>query len=197
MDLMNHCSCGCAERHVVAKRLTSDGIGVMLWSTGMVSGRFETLPGLPARRPRTAEGQAKALAAGWLFMGWVELYELVELPDLYEACERVARRGGSPGDVGRELEAMSLPKEPVLFLDFVTTYGDARGQWVEQVAVLDGFRWPGLRVCRTRAGYQVFCETYVKPNAGPCSPDPAHEPTGPLFTNRRELVRYLFSLLKN
>lgn len=197
MDLTNHCSCGCAERHVVAKRLTSDGIGVMLWSTGMVSGRFETLPGVPARRPRTAEGQAKAMAAGHLFMGWVELYELVELPDLYEACERVARRGGSPGDVGRELEAMALPDEPVLFLNFVTTSGDARGQWVEQVAVLDRIRWPGMRVLRTRAGYEVFYESHIKSYAGMRFPDPAHVSTGFKCSNRRELVRYLFSLLKN
>lgn len=196
MDLTNHCSCGCAERHVVTKRLTSDGIGVMLWSTGMVSGRFETLPGVPARRPRTAEGQAKAMAAGHLFMGLVELYDLVELPDLYEACERVARRGGVPGDVGLELEAMARP-ERSLYLRFETTCGDARGQWVEQVAVLDRIRWPGLVVCRTRAGYQVFAETYATPNAGPCSREPAHMPTGPMFTNRRKLVDYLFSLLKN
>lgn len=197
MNLANHCSCGCAEQHVVSQRRTSDNITIMLWSTGMVSSRFDTLPGVPARRPRTADGQAKALAAGWLFMGWVELFELAELPDLYKACERVARRGGLPGDVGRELEAMALPDEPVLFMKFVTTSGDARGQWVEQVAVLDRIRWPGLLVRRTRKGYEVWSETYTNPNAGACSRAPAHAPTGMMFTNRRELVRHLFSLLKN
>lgn len=197
MNLANHCSCGCAEQHVVSQRRTSDNITIMLWSTGMVSSRFDTLPGVPARRPRTADGQAKALAAGWLFMGWVELFELAELPDLYKACERVARRGGLPGDVGRELEAMALPDEPVLFMKFVTTSGDARGQWVEQVAVLDRIRWPGLRVLRTRAGYEVFYESQFKSYAGMRFPDPAHMSTGFKCSNRRELARYLFSLLKN
>lgn len=98
------CLCGFAGGvHVVARRQTADGIGVSMWSDGALGSRFgHGLPGVPMARPRSSGAVASALRAGWLFLGAVELYDLDELPALYRACTRVAKRGGDHGDVRAE-----------------------------------------------------------------------------------------------
>lgn len=98
------CSCGFAGGvHVVARRQTADGIAVSMWSDGALGSRFgQALPGVPVARPRSSVAVAVALRVGWLFLGAVELYDLDELPALYRACVRVAKRGGDHGDVRAE-----------------------------------------------------------------------------------------------
>lgn len=193
MELSNHCSCGCASEHVIAKRLTFDGIAVVLWSTGAVSGRFTALPGVPMRRPRTPTAREFAVTAGHLFLGDVELYDLVELPELYAAAERVAQRGGLPGDVRAEFAAARDAER--IPLDFHTTETDARGHWVEQIARPNRLQWPGIVIRRTRAGYEVYSEHRGMVAVGVVSE--YHVPTGFRCTNRAELVKYLLSTLNN
>lgn len=98
------CPCGFSGgAHVVARRITADGIGVSMWSDGALGSRFgQGLPGVPMARPRSNGAAAVALRVGWLFLGSVELYDLDELPALYRACVRVARHGGDHGDVRAE-----------------------------------------------------------------------------------------------
>ncbi|MEG7973049.1 hypothetical protein, partial [Listeria monocytogenes] len=75
--------------------------------------------------------------------------------------------------------------EPRVRLHFSSTMGDSRGDWVEQWAVLDRFRWPGLAVLRTRARYELLQQ--VSGSGGYES----YTTTGFRFANRRELVQHL------
>lgn len=84
------CSCGETSPHVVAKRVTADGIGVEIWHDGAVTGRIgQALHGVPIARPRTAESLAVSLAAGWLLAGEVEIYNIDEVPRPRDPVDRL------------------------------------------------------------------------------------------------------------
>lgn len=180
------CSCGDPEAHVVGRRRSSDGVSVLLWSDGSVTSWAEALPGVPVRRPRTAETREAVLRAGWLFLDEVCLYEQDEFGALYRACEAVARRGGLPGDARSEVARLL---EPRVALRFVTTAADMRGDWTEQWSSLYRGHWPGLAVLRTRAGYEVMM-TVRRPCDDGLSRD-CWDYTGHSFTSRRDLVQHL------
>ncbi len=94
------CSCGTSTPHVIARRMTADGIGVALHHDGAVTGRFGSgLEGVPVARPRTREARELALRVGWLFAGEVSLYDYSELGLLYAACRWAAAHDGLPGTV--------------------------------------------------------------------------------------------------
>jgi len=98
------CSCGHAGLHRIAERETADGWVVCLWSDGAIAGRLgNSIPGVPIARPRTEATARVALAAGWLFLDEVALYDSAELPALYAAARRVAARGGSHVDLRRAM----------------------------------------------------------------------------------------------
>lgn len=103
------CSCGNTAQHrphVIAERRPADGGCLCLWSDGAITQHLGlAFPGVPVARPRTPVAARAALAAGWLVMGEVELYDASEIPALYAAAKRIAARGGLPGDLRRAMAA--------------------------------------------------------------------------------------------
>lgn len=135
------CTCGEPHPHQIARRLTADGIAVVAWSDGSVTGRFGALDGVPVRRPRTVAASQLARSAAWLLLGEACLYDADELPRLYAACEKVARRGGLPGDVRAEMRRVRVPP-----LAWTVAATDRDGTPTERYARLPRLRWPGLVV---------------------------------------------------
>lgn len=160
-DTINPYSCACGETsaHEVSNRKTADGTGVVLWSDGAVTGRMGLkLPGVPMVRPRTETGASVALAAGWLLMGEIGLYDLDEVPGLYGACRWAATRNGTPGDVRARAN-----RRPPLRPSWVVVQADRDGTPTERVWRLPRLLWPGLvvwdhvhRGARRGGRYEVF-----------------------------------------
>lgn len=154
------CSCGDPTAHTIARRVTADGIGVLLWDDGGVSGVLGyRLQGVPMRRPRNAESHSLALRAGRLFMDELCLWKANELGMLYAACESVAKRSGTPGDVRAEVQRR---QEPVLRPEWVTLSADRDGRPTERVWRLPRLRWPGTvvwdHVSHPRGRYELARE---------------------------------------
>lgn len=164
------CTCGETEPHTIAKRRTADGITVMLWSDGAVTGAFGgRFPGLPVRRPRTVEGANKARRVGRLFLGEVEIYDEAELGELYAAAERASRADGLPGTV-RRLFAERRDRPAPITLAWVVTETDRDGRPTERQARLPRLRWPGYHVIDFCGGpgsaqgrYVLFHEDHSSP----------------------------------
>ncbi len=144
MPALAPCSCGHDHAHQIAKRLTADGIAVILWSNGPVTGRMGfALDGVPVARPATEEARAVALAAGWLLLGEVALYDYADLGALYAACRWTAERGGGPGAVRARLAALAAPAVRPVWEVYQT---DRDGRPTVRVWLLPRVRWPGLAV---------------------------------------------------
>lgn len=79
------CSCGEQEDHVVARRKTADGISVQVWSDGAVTCGINTYV---CMAPRSAFARRRAVDAGWLLAGLVELYDHAELRRLAVNCRK-------------------------------------------------------------------------------------------------------------
>jgi len=138
------CTCGNTEPHIIARRSTLDGIGIVCWDNGAIVGRFGTaLPGVPVVRPRTDAARAASVVAAHLFMGEVEIYDLSETGALYEACRWAALHGGQPGDVRRRLTKTSAPTLTPVWTVLST---DRDGTPTERYWRLPRLRWPGLAV---------------------------------------------------
>lgn len=104
------CTCGTIEAHITSRRMTADGIGVVCWSDGAITGRFgNAFPGVPVVRPRTAAAVGLARRAGNLFMGEVEIYDTSDLSALYRACRWAAERDGLPGTVRARFAQLQRP----------------------------------------------------------------------------------------
>lgn len=148
------CSCGCSERHVIAKRSTADGIDVRIWHDGAVTGRLGALPGVTIVRPRTLEAIERARRAAWLLAGEVETYDLSELPRLYTCARRLAAKGGgSPGELRA---AFAAEDAPAIHFAWETYQTDRDGKAVVRVARLDRIRWPGLAVWHEAGTYTLL-----------------------------------------
>lgn len=152
----NTCTCGNTKPHHVAQRLTADGIAVVLWCDGAVTGRLGyALPGVTVVRPSAAKVEA-ARAAGRLLLGEVELYDLSEVPALYAACRWAAERGQGPGAVRARLETVS---RPTVAPAWEVLRADRDGNPTERVWRLPRIRWPGLAVfdaCSSTQRYQLM-----------------------------------------
>ena len=110
------CSCGTSTPHVIARRMTADGIGVVLHHDGAVTGRFGSgLAGVPVVRPRTSEARDLALRAGWIFADEVCLYDYSELGALYAACRWAAAHDGLPGTVRDRMARPARAPVPSVF----------------------------------------------------------------------------------
>lgn len=151
------CSCGNTKPHHVAQRLTADGIAVVLWCDGAVTGRMGYgLPGVTVVRPSSEAKLAAARAAGWLLMGEVALYNLSEVRALYAACRWAAERGEGPGAVRARLEAVS---RPTIAPTWEVVRADRDGNPTERVWRLPRIRWPGLAVfdmCSSAERYELM-----------------------------------------
>ncbi len=95
------------EPTIIARRSTSDGKHVCLWSDGLLTwamGYF--IKG--AARPRTESGRNEALRAGWLVLGDVELYDAAEVPTLVRAARLTVKGDGLPGTMRTRFTRLQL-----------------------------------------------------------------------------------------
>lgn len=136
------CSCGEAKPHAIARRATADGKTVRLWDDGSLTWAFgHRVSG--SAHPRTAEQRRLALAAGWLVLGELELWDSDEITPLVKAARWVAERGGQPGDVRARLRAMAAPKfSPVWTVEAT----DRDGRPTARMWRLPRLTHPGLAV---------------------------------------------------
>jgi len=138
------CRCDEVAPHVVARRLTTDGIGVEVWQDGAITGRLGFgLEGVPVVRPRSRGSVSLAQRAGWLFAGEVEAHAYVDLGALYAACRWAAERDGLPGTVRARLAQL---QQPALAPVWTVTDTDRDGTPTERVWRLPRLRWPGVVV---------------------------------------------------
>jgi hypothetical protein len=138
------CTCGRADAHQIAQRTTADGVAVVLWSDGPVTGRMGyALPGVPVARPEGAAAVEAALAAGWLLMGEASLYDAEEMPALYAACRWSADRGRGPGGVRARLARVGRVRIAPVW-EVIRT--DREGKPTVRAWRLPRVRWPGLAV---------------------------------------------------
>lgn len=160
--------------------MTADRRGVALCSRGAIVGwHGHAFDGVPVARPRSAEGLALALRAGWLLMGEVEIYDACELGELYAAAKRVAAWGGLPGDLRAEMQRISAPAIP---LRWSVLSADRDGKPTCRVATLPRLRWPATQVWHERGVYEVLYE-----QGG------ALRSSGRRFTSQRDLCAFLLS----
>jgi hypothetical protein len=142
------CSCGNETAHIVARRETADGHAVCLWTDGAWTwgalGRV--VLGSPLR------GSRADLDAGWLAAGEIALWDAAEVPALIRTARRVAKRGGSPGD----LRAAMAPR--VLRAVWEPIETDRDGKSVVAVWRLPRIIASGLAVWRDRGRYRVMRE---------------------------------------
>lgn len=88
---MNNCSCGCSQIHKVARRETSDGVTLQLWSDGSVTYALGIyIKG--TKSARTSYQSSKNLEAGHLLFSVVELYDFKEVPQLLKSARKAVRQ---------------------------------------------------------------------------------------------------------
>lgn len=126
------------EATVIARRKTSDGKLVLLWSDGSISGAMSyQIKGVP---------MTKDTQVGWLFVSEVELYSYAELPALYKAAKWAAKRNGNHGDVRARVGKLLTPKPMKLKPIWTVVSTDRDGKPTDRYWKLDRVRWPGLVV---------------------------------------------------
>src|SRR5512139_3438245 len=185
------CSCGETSNHVIAKRSTADGIAVQIWHDGMVTGRFgHGLPGVPIVRPRTAEAVERERRAASLFADEVILYDLAEVPRLYDCARRIAAKGGGRREF---LAAFAAKDAPAVNFVWETYQTDRDGRPTVRVARLDRIRWPGYAVWHESGVYKLFAIT--RSGYPGCSHmEEVLEATGFEFKTQRDLCRHLYEI---
>lgn len=164
---------------VIARRRTAQDSIVCLWSDGSLTwalGRY--IKGSPCAR--TAAQVSVALAAGWLVLGDIDLYNDDELEGLVRAARWTAARGGDPGDMRERLHGIK-PLRPA----WVTLETDRDGKPVEQCWRLPRVFWAGLAVFRRAGRYSIWSEIQ---RTGSFSP------TGMEFNNLVDLSAYLLEV---
>lgn len=103
----------------IARRSTSNGKHVLLWSDGSLTWALGyAIKG--SAFPKTVEQRVRALAAGWLVLGEVEAHDAADVGSLIAAARKVTAKnlGALPGDVRDEMaaarkraEAAAMPGE--------------------------------------------------------------------------------------
>lgn len=142
------CPCGETAAHVIARRETADGIAVQIWHDGAVTGRHgRALPGVPVARPRTPGAVERERGAARLLADEVSLYDLAEVPRLYECARRVAAKGGGR----RELIAAFAPID----LTWETYQVDRDGKPTVRVAQLDDIRLAVWHECGVYTLFEI------------------------------------------
>lgn len=183
-----HCTCGDRDEHIAARRRTADGFDVHLLSGGALVGYMGALPGVPVARPRTADALARDLAAGWLVVGVVALYDLGELGMLYDAARRLvaARPSATPGDLREAFAAAEEGAQLDRIAASIRWEHVSGGLWLGR---LPRMRWPHTAVSREGGRYEVRM-IVTRAGAGSWVGEVA-EPTGHTFTSLRDLARHL------
>lgn len=186
------CTCGKTNPHVVMRRKTSDGIVVLLWNNGAVTGMLGVgLPKVPLVRPQTQAAVEEALTVGRLMLDDVCSYHQTELPDLYRAAKKAARSDGLPGTVRRVFQELQQQKKQFkLQLAWQVSQTDSHGHVTERWSRLP-LRWPSMYIFDTRSEekrYGVF-HRHAEPNEDPH--DISVVDTGIRFRTLRELFAFL------
>lgn len=186
------CSCGTSDAHVIAHRMTADGVRVELWDNGAVTGGYGlALPGVPIVRPKTPDARRVALEAAWMVAGDVALYDASEVAALYATARKVAQRGGGVADFHAALREPGTDVDaPRLALHWNVYETDRSGRTTVRVARLDRMRWPGLAVWHEKGKYQIM---HVDRFATTHGSSEVLRPTGISFGSQRELVAHLFA----
>jgi hypothetical protein len=193
------CTCGEPEPHVIAHRLTYDGIGVNLWSDGAITGVLGLkLKGVPIRRPKTQEAAARLRKVGMLALGEVCIRKVDELPALIKAADKAASLDNMPGTL-RRLMREEQDKPAPIKLHWQTLTTDRNGRVTERVAVLPRLRWPGVAVWDYCGGpgsregrYGIAYRSKGQGNLG--ASDVTYEPSGPSFKRLSEVFAFLHTL---
>ena len=187
MTALHFCTCGDPEPHTIARRTTADGYHVLLHEQGGITGLMGfTIRGVPFACPRSPEGVALALRAGWMFLGEVGLYDIDELPALYAAARKVAARDGLPGDLRAE---MARSREPHILLQWQVMHADRDGKPTVRIARLPRLRWPGTYVWHESGRYEVMRQL----SASRGQADASLTTTGVSFASQRDLFAWLLS----
>lgn len=173
---------------VVARRKTADDRQVALWSDGSLTwgGLGTVIKG--SANARTPAQREEALAAGRLVLGDLELYDADDVPDLIKAARKVARFGGTAGDMRRDFAKTREPKsKPVWQVLEVNRAGEPTLRvWRLSrlshpgLAVWDDKRAPGAG----RGRYHVMVESSGRGRG-------TYHPTGVQFHDLTSLAKYL------
>jgi hypothetical protein len=140
--------------HAVARRRTADDKTVCLWDDGSLTWAL----GMAIRgsaHPRTPEQTARALRAGWLVLGEVEMFDADEVSSLIAAARWAADRDGLPGTLRARLVAQSAPmgSRPV----WTVTATDADGNATAREWHLPRMSpWAGLVVSHERGRFEIL-----------------------------------------
>lgn len=157
----------------------------------MVTGRFgRGLPGVTIVRPRTAEAIERERRAALLLADEVSLYDLAELPRLYDCARRVAAKGGGRREM---LVAFAATKAPTVEFSWETYQTDRDGKPTVRVARLDRIRWPGYAVWHESGIYKLFAIAR-RGFPGCAHMEEVLEPTGFEFKTQRDLCKHLHEI---
>jgi hypothetical protein len=171
-----------AKDTVLARRKTADGKIVALWSDGSLSWALgNVIKGSP--NARTAAQVKEALAAGWLVLGEVELYDADEVSRLIAVARKAAQRGGDPGDV-RKAFAEDAPLRPI----WTVMEADRDGTPRVRVWKLPRLSHPGQAVWDETRGAHGRGRYHVMREVGRSG---TFKPTGVQFHDLRALAQYL------
>lgn len=180
-----------AKDGIIARGKTYDDKVVLLWSDGSLTWALgSAIKGSP--NARTAAGIKEAVTAGWLVMGEVSIFNADEITRLIEAARKVARKGGSPGDV-RAAFAKQAPLKP----HWTTLETDRDGKPTIRVWRLPRISHPGMAVWDTprnasRGRYEVMVEVRAG-GLGQRSGGGTYGTTGFRFRDLDKLSQYLRS----
>lgn len=173
------------EAEIIARRRTADGKSVLLWNDGTLTwGMYDAIKGSP--HARTDAQIREALDAGWLVVGEIELYDSDEVPRLIEVARKVARRGGSAGDL-RSALAKGAPLKP----HWVVQETDRDGRPTVRVWRLPRISHPGVVIWDEVRGshgsrYRVMTEIMERGRRSGTLAD-----TGVRFKDLASLSKYL------
>lgn len=117
---------------VIARKRTSDGKDVLLWDDGSLTWSLGYAIKGAWMKP-SPPNRDRALRAGWLVLGDVELYDHTEVPALVKAARYVADRGGTPGDMRQRVHGDTRSKEAHRRPQWTVVSTDRDGRPTERV----------------------------------------------------------------
>lgn len=182
------------DTKVIARRRTFDGKAVCLWSDGTLSWALGYQIKGAWMRPRENR-RVVALAAGWLVIGDVEIFDAADVPKLAKAARWAVERDGLPGTMRARFAAGSKAavRPPAgLKPAWTPTATDARGKVTERVWRLPGLgAWAGHAVWDygSRGGSRGRYDLCSR--VGGARSDTTYKTTGMRFTSQRALIAWM------
>lgn len=179
------CSCGETKTHVIARRQTSDGKTLQIWSDGDLTWAFHSVSGIG--RPRTESARREYQRAAWLVAGDACIHESEDIADLFRAALAAVRtRKGLPGDMRQLFAASQEPKLRPLW-EVIATHNDGTPSC--RTWSLPRMKWPGLVIWHERGRYEVMRKARL--SALGDRPGISLVSTGFFFATQRALTEWL------